>query len=845
MQWVPMDTNKSTPPGGGGGLKSAWLRLKTFLKKVFAWTGSKIRIKGRKFWQVVLITVLAVVILGMGIAAGVYKALVQNLPPISQLEEFKPGIITYVYADDGTVIGEFAEEKRVEITYEDIPEVLKEAIIATEDPRFFYHKGIDFRGIFRATIENIRHFGKIRPHGGSTITQQLIREVLKMTRAPNMRRKLKEVILALKIERRYSKEEILTLYCNQFYLGHRFYGVEAISRKFFGKSVRDINLPEAALIAGIFRGPSIYSPYNNPKLMLKRRNHVLKRMYEEGYITKTVYESVQKEPMNVLPQNAYVSDFAAYFLEEVRKHLEEQYGADALYKDGLKVYTTLNRKYQLYAENALRTQLRVLDKRQGWRKGKPNLIEMGVEDWDTIQKPLKDKNNPNRILLDTWLKPSLEKGEINQAVVQSVERTKASVRLKEYSGILTNKNIAWTKTRDLRKLIKKGDVIHIKINAINEEKKTLQVSLDQEPELEGAFLAIEPQTGQVEAMVGGYSFKRLKFNQTTQALRQSGSVIKPFFYTAALESGYSPTSIFIDEPTEFPDKWSGKIYSPPNYDKKYKGAITLRQGLEESRNIVSVKVLDAISPQVGVDYVKKFGITTPVYPYLSLALGAFEVRMIELVSAFSTFPNKGMRITPYLITRVEDKDGNILEESAIESHEVISPQIAYIMTSLLQGVVLRGTAWPVADLDMNLCGKTGTTDDYSDAWFMGFSPKLAAGVWIGHSKGRRKIGDRQSGMVAALPAWKSFFSKIIEEKKKEAKEKGEKYVRDEFEVPPHLEFLDIDRRTGLLFNPFVCLSQYMLREVFLPSMTKPSRHCTYEDHMMTYDYYQTLKKKQP
>jgi len=825
-------------------LEKCWLPLLNILKKMFAGIRNKLKngfFKKRKFWQTVLVGVIVLGLVGLGVAVGVYKALLQNLPPVSALEEFEPGIITYIYADDGEVIGEFAEQKRVEINYEDIPEVLIQAILATEDPRFFSHSGIDFRGIFRAALENIRHFGKARPHGGSTITQQLVREVLKMTRAPNMRRKLKEAILSLKIEKRYTKEEILTLYCNQFYLGHGSYGVEAISQKFFGKAVKEVTLGEAALITGIFRGPSIYSPYNNPKLTLKRRNHVLNRMYEEGYLTKEESESAQADPISVLPRNAFKSDFAAYFIEEVRKHLEEKYGSDSLYRDGLKVYTTLNMDYQRYSEKALKTQLHILDKRQGWRKDKPNLVDMEIEDWENILKPLKDKSNPDRILLDTWLRTSLEIGDIVEAVVLEVEKSKARIKLRDYTGLLANKKIAWTKSNNLKTLIKKGDIIHIRIDKIDEEKKELQVTLDQEPELEGAFLAIEPQTGEVKAMVGGYSFKRLKFNQATQAMRQSGSVIKPFIYTAALENGYSPTSIFIDEPTEFPDKWSGTIYSPPNYDKKFKGAVTLRQGMEESRNIVSVRVLDAISPQVGVDYVKKFGITAPIYPYLSLALGAFEVRMIELVSAFSVFPNKGVRITPFLITRVEDKDGNILEESEIESYEVISPQLAYLMTTFLRGVVQRGTAWPIAVLEKKICGKTGTTDDFSDAWFMGFSPTLCTGVWIGHEKGRRTIGDRQSGMVAALPVCKSFFSQIIDQEKKVAEEAGEKFKPLEYDIPPYLEFVEIDRRTGLLFNPFVCLSQYMIREVFLPNMTKPSRHCTYEDHMMTYDYYRSIK----
>jgi len=339
--------------------------------------------------------------------------------------------------------------------------------------------------------------------------------------------------------------------------------------------------------------------------------------------------------------------------------------------------------------------------------------------------------------------------------------------------------------------------------------------------------------------VGGYSFKRLKFNQATQALRQSGSAIKPFLYTAALDSGlFTPASIFIDEPTEFVDKWSEEPWSPPNYDQKYKGAVTFRTGLEESRNIVTAKMLEAISPQTGVDYCRKFGITSPVYPYLSLALGAFEVRLIELVSAFTTFPNKGIRIKPYFITRIEDKEGNILEEHKIEAEEVISPQIAYMMTSLLRGAVLRGTGWRASGLEMALAGKTGTTDEHADAWFIGFSPSLCAGVWVGHEKERVSIGERQSGAVAAQPIWIDFFQKIIEDKKKEAEEKGEEYVYEEFEIPPNLSFVEIDRKTGLIATP-ICI--HRIKEVFFPG-TEPTRFCTFEDHLKILDYYETQKK---
>jgi len=764
----------------------------------------------------------------LGTILGAYMAIRENLPPISELEEFEPNIVTYIYSDEEEVIGEFAIEKRVEIPYEKIPETLIKAIIATEDPRFYNHRGIDLRGILRALKEDIKFKRwRGRLHGGSTITQQLARNLFLHPRQ-TIRRKLKEWLLSLQIEQNYSKERILTTYCNQFYLGHGVYGVEAASNLFFGKSVSELDLEECAMITGIFRGPSLYSPYSNEDLTLRRRNHVLNRMYDEGYISKEEKDDVQAKPMNVLPLRRGKSEYAAYFLEEVRKHIEKNYGADTLYRKGLRVYTTLDPRLQRYAEEALLNRLRVLDKRQGWRKDKRNLIEEGTEEFEETW-------------LESWITPTVKEGEVLDAIVLSVSRSEALVKVKDYSGKVKNDNIAWTKTKNLKLLIRKGDIIQVKIKNIDEGKKELVLSLDQDPLVEGAFLAIDPQTGQIKAMVGGYSFARSKFNRATQALRQSGSAIKPILYTAALENEFTPADIIVDEPTEFMDKWMEEPWSPPNYDQKYKGHVTVRKGLEESRNIVTAKLLEYISPQTGVDYCRKFGITSPIYPYLSLSLGTFEVRLLELVSAMSTFPNKGIRARPYFITRVEDKGGNILEEAKVETEEVISPQIAYIMTNLLQGVIQRGTSVSASYLlkDKALGGKTGTTDEYTDAWFIGFSPSLCAGVWVGHEI-KITLGERQSGAVAALPIWIEFFKKIIEEEIKKAEEEEKEHEVEEFEVPPGVSFVEIDRKTGLLATPF-CL--FPFKEVFLPG-TEPDRFCAHEAHMMILNYYSVKKKEE-
>jgi penicillin-binding protein 1A len=798
------------------------------------------KLKVRQLFKWALITCLILGFLGLGMVLGFYKAVLQNMPDIAQLEEWQPGKITYIFAENGATIGEYAQQKRVEVTYDQIPQILKDAIIATEDPRFFEHNGIDFRGILRAVKEDVKRIlTPRRLHGGSTISQQLIRTILLHTRQ-TLRRKLKEVILALELEKRYTKQEILTIYCNQFWLSNTAYGVESASQLYFGKSVSDLNLNEAAIIAGIFRGPAIYNPYENPETTLRRRNHVLNRMVAEGYISTEEADAVKQEPLNVLPKFRENSDFAAYFKEEIRKHIERNYGADALYKEGLKVYSTLDPMYQRYAEEALKKQLHILDKGQGWRNDKRNLLDEGVENLEEIEERFflkTGERETNEEFLPSWLKISLEEGDIIEAVVLDVERSEAQVKVKNYTGKLTNKNIRWTLTTDLRKLIKRGDIIHVKIDKIDEANMSFAASLDQEPKLEGAVLAIEPQTGQIKVMVGGYSFRRSKWNNATQAMRQAGSVIKPFLYTAALENGFTPADRVVDEPTDFVDKWSGELWSPPNYDGKFKGSVTVRQGLEESRNIVTAKLLEFISPQVGVEYCQKFGITSQILPYMSLSLGAFEVKMLELVSAFTTFPNKGIRIKPYFISRIEDKDGNIQEEAAVESQEVISPQMAFMMTNLLRGVVQRGTAWTVGYLENNLCGKTGTTDDWADAWFMGFSPSLVVGVWIGHKEERITIGERQSGAVAALPVFKDFFERVIEDKKMMSEEAGIEYQWEEFEVPPNLVQITIDRKTGLLATP-VCL--FPLNEYFFP-VKVPDRYCSYDDHMLTYDYYERLR----
>ena len=798
------------------------------------WTIRIIKTDKKKLFKNLLAVLLFSTALVLGGLLGAYLAVKQGLPDVAELEKFSPSLLTSIYADDGKIVKEIGTEKRIVISYEQIPETLKQAILATEDPRFFKHKGVDVRGIFRAIRENVFNVFRSRKlQGGSTITQQLVRNLL-LYRQQTLHRKLTEWVLSVQVEKRYSKEKIFEMYCNQFYLGHGAYGVEAAANLFFGKSAKEMTLEESALIAGIFRWPQGYSPYTYPERTLERRNHVLNRMAEEKFVPAPLAEEARKKAMAVLPQGREDTDFGATFFEEVRRYLAANYGDVALYRGGLKVYTTINAAYQRFAEKELAKGLRDHDKRRGWRKETKKLAD--DKDFQKSGKTLEE------YWLKTWYLPRLDPGDYEDAVVLSVTKAEARVRIKSYYGVVKNDDIErWTGTRQMDKLLKTGDVIKVAVKAVVEAKKEFTASLDQEPLTEGAFLALEPQTGQIKAMVGGLSFHKSQFNRSVQALRQAGSAIKPMLYTAALENNFTAATRVPDERKKFIDKWSGTVWEPPNYDQRYKGTVTLRIGLEESRNVVTANILESISPQVGVDYCRKFGLSSNIYPYLSLALGTFEVSLIELVSAYTVFPNKGLRVEPYLITKIEDKAGNVLEEAKITAVDVISAQTAFLMTNLMRGVVQRGTAFAAASLEKPLAGKTGTTDEYTDAWFIGFSPSLCAGVWVGHDL-KVKIADRHSGAVAALPVWIDFFKNLISDEKKKSEEagKGPLPVEEQFDIPSGITFADIDRKTGFLATP-MCL--WPLHEAFLAG-TEPTRFCTIDDHMMILDYYSVDSAKE-
>ena len=755
----------------------------------------------RRHWVLFLLGIFSII---LGILIGLFFAYQKGLPTIETLETLRFSQLTQIYADDGTPIGSFALEKRVVVPSSRIPDIVKKAFVAAEDKNFYKHWGFDPPRILKALWINIKKGKAVQ--GASTITQQLAR-MLFLTPEKTLKRKIKELLLAIQLERKYTKDQILTYYLNNIYLGHGNYGVEAASRYYFEKHVWELQLHEAAMLAALPPSPYRLSPYVNPKAALARRNVIIDRMLEEHYITPEEARKAKAMPLSVVDVKKRVFERVGdYFLEEVRRYLEKKYGAESVYKGGLRVYTTMNIEMQRVAEEAVRWGLRELDKRIGWRKPERNVLKEGID--------------PMKVQLEEW-RNGIYQGRIYPAVVLEVTPKKARLRVASYTATLSINDAKWTRRSSLTSLFKRGDIISVMVKERDEEKKELKVSLEQMPLVEGAMIVIVPSTGEIKAIVGGYSFKRSQFDRAIQALRQTGSTIKPIVYTAALMNGWTPASIIVDEPVSFIDPWTKEIWEPKNYKNIYKGWVTLRRGLEESRNVVTAKLVAALTPELVVKFARKFGITSDLKPYLSIALGAFEVSLLEMTSAFSVFPNQGMRVEPYFIKKIEDSYGNLLEVHHRRIHNVIPPEIAYQMTYMLQGVVERGTARRAKVLKRPVAGKTGTTDEFTDAWFIGFTPSLVAGVWVGYDV-KKSLGRDETGARAALPIWIKFFQEILKDKPVET-----------FPVPPNIIFVKIDSYTGKLAMPFCT---HVINEAFIPG-TEPKEFCSEEYHKQVLDYY--------
>ena len=756
--------------------------------------------------RMLLILFSVIVTILVGAFFGVLLVYQKGFPQIKNLEDLNPAVLTAIYDDRNVPIKEFAIEKRVIVKSSDIPGIMKKAVVVAEDHAFYRHWGINFRGFFRAVAGKVfhRNWG-----GGSSITQQLAR-MLFLTPEVSISRKMREMLLAIQIEKKYSKDQILTFYLNKTFFGGSVYGVEAASRYYFGKSVREIDLAESALLAAIIPSANrIYSIFKYPANCVRRRNYVLMQMAQMGMITPEQYTAAKKAKLPEKPFDINKEPLADYFSEEIRKYLEAKHGETLLYKGGLRVYSTLNHDMQEWAEHSLREGLRDLDKRRGWRATNRlfNVRENKL-DLRTYQVP-------------EWEKSRVELDEIVEGIVTEVSNGKVSARILDYTGELTPENAKWTK-RKFTHTLKQGDIALFKIQKIDREKKWLTLSLEQEPEVEGAILVVDNRTGEIKAMVGGYSFEKSKFNRAFQALRQTGSAFKPIIYTAALENGFSPASIIDDAPFSYIDEWTGILWEPRNHKGDFKGPITFRRGLEQSRNVVTARILQAITPAVGVRYAKKFGISADLKPYMSLALGAFEVSLREMVEAFTTFPNLGTRVNAYFIKSIQDMNENILEDNAPEKKQVLEKETAYVANYLLQGVVQSGTGWRARSLPAPVGGKTGTTNDFTDAWFIGFTPTLTVGVWVGFDQ-KKSLGNEETGAVAASPIFVRFMEKYL----------AQYPETEKFKAPSGILWVDIDKWTGKKLTPD-CI--YPFREAFLPG-SEPIEFCNEEEHHKFLGYF--------
>ncbi len=691
----------------------------------------------------------------LGAVSGVLFAFAGDLPQISALDDYAPSTITRIYASNGEVIGEFAKERRLVVNYEDISPLLRQAIIAAEDKDFEAHVGLSLPRIVITAVKDVIHQQRA---GASTITQQVARMlflqadymrggVYARTGVAGWERKVKEAIISVQLEKRYTKREIFTLYCNATYFGHGAYGVESASRLYFGKSARDLALEEAALIAGIIQGNVRQSPYVNPEAATRRRNYALQRMADEGFVTQQQAAEARAMPIRTAGLPAQPYSPAPYFVEEVRQQLDARFGAKQLYENGLSVQTTLDLPLQQAATRALQDGLRRLDQRRGYRKP-TNLAESGA-DLDAYRHP-------------RWQSPMVV-GDVVPAVVTGTSASEIQARAGRLDVHIPKAGYAWTGKASAAALVSRGDLVQVLIEQVDGHSSTGRLA--QEPELQGGVVALDNRTGRILAMVGGFDFERSKFNRAVQASRQLGSTFKLVVYTAAIDRGYTPASTLLDAPATFPTGAGSPPYSPQNYDKQFQGPITLRRALEQSRNVPTVRLMNALGPRQVGQYAARLGIESPIPPYLSSALGAGEATLLEITNAFSLFPNQGVRMEPYQIVRVTDREGNALEENRPVPHEAIRADTAYVMTSLLEGVVQHGTAARAASLDWPLGGKTGTTDDFTDAWFVGFDPDITVGVWIGFDT-KRPIGSGQSGSVAALPVWTDVMRHWIERRRK-------------------------------------------------------------------------------
>ena len=729
-------------------------------------------------WHITLITLAALFLAALLATVGLLWYYAQDLPELSQLQNYQPSLVTQVYSSDQQLIGQFFIARRILTPLGQIPEHLRRAVIAVEDVRFFEHPGLDYIGILRAAWTNLRRGGKVE--GASTITQQLARSLF-LSSERTFDRKVRELVLAYKMELVSTKEQILETYLNQIYFGQGAYGVASAAQSYFGKDLAGLTVAEAAFLAGLPKSPNHFSPFKNYARAKKRQEHVLERMEEAGFLTSAQREEALAEPLSFRRPGS--EQTAPYFVEYVRQHLVAKYGEAMVYKGGLRIKTTLNLGMQRAAEAAFKTGLRELDKRQGWR-GPLRTVDPAT--LTTGTQPVATTDQPVAI------------GDEREAVVTKSGKDVFWVQIGNVSAKLLFDDMAWAKRRltgpDLAKdiavastpkqVLKPGDVIEVKIKKIDKEQ--VYVQLEQTPLVEGGLIALDPDKGAIRAMVGGYDFNRSEYNRAVQAHRQPGSAFKPIIYATAINQGMSPASVVLDAPVVYEQVEEEKTWKPENYGKRFHGMVSLRDALAHSHNLATVRLLDKVGIKNVIEFARQVGITSPLSADLSLGLGSSSVGLLELTSAYGVFLNQGNRAEPFAIISVTDNAGEVLEQEDVQTQEVLSKETAYLITNMMEDVVQKGTGQAAKSLGRPIAGKTGTTNEFINAWFIGGTPNLVAGIFVGFDD-RRSLGETESGAHAALPIWITFMKEALRT-----------LPVVPFTIPEGITFVKVDPSTGLL-----------------------------------------------
>ena len=731
------------------------------------------------------------VMAGMLILVGVIQKYSHGLPDFSQLKDYRPPVVTRVHAGDGRFLAEFAQEKRIFVPIEEIPDLVKQAFISAEDQNFYHHKGVDITAVARAVVVNFRNrSGDKRMVGASTITQQVAKNFL-LGNERSYERKIREAILAYRMEKTLSKDRLLELYLNEIFLGSRAYGVAAASLHYFNKTLDELTVPEAAYLAALPKAPNNYNPVTKRPAAIARRNWVIDRMAIEGYITPSQAEIAKASPLQTITQTESEIVNAPYFAEEVRRELVQRFGAEGLYKGGLSARTSLDPRLQAIAEKSLQDGLCDYDRKKGWRGALTRMPD--TNGWQSV---IADYERPDNMPGD-WLLAMVLDSKPERVEIGFGDATR---------GRLGEDEIKWASPKPLRP----GDIIMVeKVSAASEDDTKVDKEkfiLRQVPLVQGALVALDPNTGRVLAMQGGWKYaKGSEFNRVTQAYRQPGSAFKPFIYLAALDQGYTPSSIIVDGPIEFRDS-AGNVWRPENYSGEFYGPTPLRVGVEKSRNLMTIRLTQEISIDTVVDYAKKFGIADKMAPHLANALGSTETTLLRLTTAYGMIVNGGKKISPTFIDRVQDRYGKTVEQADTRvctgcgplvrwetqatpdipdnREQVGDPRTAYQMVSILEGVVQRGTAKALISLDRPIAGKTGTTNDSKDVWFVGFTPDLVTGVFVGYDE-PKSLGGKETGGSLAVPIFKEFMDKALKDTPPVP-----------FRIPPGVRMVQVNAKSG-------------------------------------------------